>query len=430
MGEEDEKTEELSRLSRDIPNLIRDIEKIKSRREGIIDATKARFNVFTILLQAHDEVRLHTRFITSMLDGSKDASHGCGTLFLKLFLEILDNKPPIKNSTKDVNVELISPFISLLEDDKEFESIHKEYHTGDKGNIDILIKVKNAAIAIENKIYAGEQEKQLSGYSEYLKRTKKSAKYLFFLTLQGHDAVSNSDEPCFKISYREHIIPWLDLCLEKTYSYQNINSVIGQYKKVVQQLLSNNPFEEEDMKEIKELIGKNPGIVKYIGEISVCVEKLKWECEERFIKILEQANFGLKSVPRDEAKDDCINYSVDLNNSFFTENKLTPTLQIQHIFSNECILSFGIVTDNPQEKVSNQVNGVLEKIERLLSENHNLFHKDENCWWPAGYICFGKDKDIFQLNWLSDSNLLENSAKECSKEINDCIEIIKKCLPE
>ena len=257
MSEEDKKTEELSKLSREIPNLIRDIEKIKSKRDGIIDATKDKFNVFTILLQAHDEVRLHTRFITAMLDGSKNASHGCGTLFLKLFLEILDNRPPTRFPAKDVNVEPNPIFKSLLNNDKIFKSIHKEYHTGDKGNIDILIKFNDAMLAIENKINAKEQEDQLLCYSEYLNRHK-SENNLFFLTLRGHDAVSNSDKLYWKISYQEHIIPWLDTCLEKTYRYPNINSVISQYKKVVQQLLSNNSFEEEDMKEIKKLIEKNP----------------------------------------------------------------------------------------------------------------------------------------------------------------------------
>lgn len=430
MGEEDKKIAELSRLSRDIPNLTRGIEKIKSRREGIIDATKARFNVFTIILQAHDEVRLHTRFITAMLDGSKDASHGCGTLFLKLFLEILDNKPPIKNSTKDVNVEPISPFTSLLENDKEFESIHKEYHTGDKGNIDILIKFKDAILAIENKIYAGEQENQLLGYFEYLERIHKSKKYLFFLTLRGHDAVSSKDKSYFKISYQDHIIPWLDICLEKTYCYPNINSVISQYKKVVQQLLSNNSFEEEDMKEIKELIGKNPSIVKYLSEIKDCIEEVKKEYREKFIEKLAEKVSGFNHTIN-YTSGDMINYCIVSDNKFFEENNLTLLFEVEGVFSNNSQSYIGVAYSSQEPKeLLGEVKTIVNNIKDRLSREQNYFEPTE--WWPAGGIYIAIDNNILTQEWLfntlSNPDSINRQAAKYADEISRYIRIIEECV--
>lgn len=427
MGEEDKKIAELSRLSRDIPNLIRGIEKIKSRREGIIDATKARFNVFTILLQAHDEVRLHTRFITAMLDGSKHASHGCGTLFLRLFLKTID-----KINVDGVNVGLIHQFTSLLEDDKEFESIHKEYHTGDKGNIDILIMLKDAAIAIENKIYAGEQENQLLGYSEYLRdRTNKSSKYLLFLTLEGHNADSSGDKSYFKISYQKHIIPWLDLCLEKTYSYPNINSVILQYKKVVQQLLSNNSFEEEDMKEIKELIEKNPAIVKYLCEISKCVEDVKKEYQGKFIAKLAEKVPGLNPASNWESPSgDMINFCIASSNNFFKDNNLTLLLDIHGAFSNNSQSYIGVAYSQNSQKLSGEAKAIVNNIKNRLFSEQNYF--EPNKWWPAGGNEIAKDNNILTQEWLfnmlSNPDSINRQATEYADEIKRYIRIIEDCV--
>lgn len=399
-----------------IEMLFKEVSHISREYEKMAKLSGENFNIFETLNLATAEVRLHSAILAEFLNPK--GSHGQDDLFLDLFVKQLGITD---FDTKSARVEV----------EKHIGQINCDYTEG--GRIDIFLQDRTKkCIMIENKIHAGDQEKQLVRYhNAYPEAT------LFYLTLNGEKptAYSTNDgkicEDEYKtLSYKYDIINWLETCKKEAVSLPIIRETITQYINHLKSLTEQTTMEK--MKdEIKKLIRKNPEIAEHACVIKTCVEEVKRECQEKFIDILKQANFSFKSASPHEVKDGAINYYVDLNNSFFTENEyLTPTLQIQDIFKNECRLSFGIVIDNPREKVSNQVNGVLEKIELLLSKNRNLFHKDENGWWPAGSIYIGKDKDIFQLNWLSDSNLLENSAKECAKEINDWIEKIKKLLPK
>ena len=401
-----------------IEMLFKEVSHISREYEKMAKLSGENFNIFKTLNLATAEVRLHSAILAEFLNSK--GSHGQDDLFFDLFVKQLK----ITNfDTKSASVEL----------EKHIGKTNSDYTEG--GRIDIFLQDRTKkSIMIENKIHAGDQEKQLVRYhNAYPEAT------LFYLTLYGEKptAYSTNDgeirEDEYKtLSYKYDIINWLDACKKEAVSLPIIRETITQYINLLKYLTGQTTMEK--MKdEIKKLIRKNPEIAEHACVIKTCVDEVKSECQEKFIKILEQANVGLKSEFRNEVGGNGINYYVDLNNSFFRENKFLKLIfQIQDIFSNKCILRFGIITmeDKPRKKVSNQVNGVLEKIERELRADHNYFPKDENGWWPAGGIYIGKDKDIFQLNWLSDSNLLENSAKECSKEINDCIEIIKKCLPE
>ena len=410
-------------LSPVISNLISGIEKIRSKRDGFLDATKAKFNVFTILLNAHDEVRLHTRFITAMLDGSKDATHGCGTLFLKLFLETLGRVGCECN-----NPEEIPAFAKLLSDDNNFEFIAKEYHTS-QGNIDILIHLQGTVIAIENKIWAREQESQLFRYSEYLETIRKEKKFLFFLTLDGHNASSNQNKKYFKISYCKHIIPWLDLCLENTYSYPNINAVIAQYKKVVQFLLKNS-FEEEDMEEIKKLVEKNPAIVKYSEEINNCVSKIKKDYEKLFFKSLfpKDPELDIDSL---RSPDGGLYYDIDSSNNFFKNNGLVLTVAIDSIFTAACSFYMGVVNPSGKE-LPEDVKAKIEHIQTTLKENLACGRFNPQ-FWPAGAYCIVPDGTInmeWLCNALSTPDFMEQRMDEYARKINEFIKITEDACPQ
>lgn len=98
-------------------------------------------NVFTILRSAHEEVGLHSRFIAFLLDPEGD--HGQGDLFLRLFMEEC-GLPGFEIDTKSAQVRC------------EYE------------NIDIYITDGSKHIIIENKIWAGDQEKQIERYIEVI----------------------------------------------------------------------------------------------------------------------------------------------------------------------------------------------------------------------------------------------------------------------
>jgi len=109
------------------------------------------FNIFSILLNPFDEVKLHSRFIFELLNPK--GRHGYGTLFLEKFLEILE-------------IELMN-----LDGIRVFNERKK---------IDILIENNNKAIVIENKVWAPDQDKQLMRYYDKMEAEGKKDVWLIY----------------------------------------------------------------------------------------------------------------------------------------------------------------------------------------------------------------------------------------------------------
>ena len=109
------------------------------------------YNLFSILSIERYELK-HSALIANLLDPK--GSHGCGDAFLRAFFEI---------ALKD----LAYPF-----EDCTPPHSYTEYYTGPiagdtGGRIDILVKSSHYGLIIENKIYAGDQDKQLTRYDNY-----------------------------------------------------------------------------------------------------------------------------------------------------------------------------------------------------------------------------------------------------------------------
>ena len=103
------------------------------------------FNLFTTLLKASDEVRLHSRFLNFLLN--PNGEHCQGSLFLDLFLEKCG----------------LADFL-----DTSNTSVFAEYNS-----IDLYLTDGNNHIIIENKIWAGDQQKQIKRYIETIKEENK-----------------------------------------------------------------------------------------------------------------------------------------------------------------------------------------------------------------------------------------------------------------
>lgn len=97
------------------------------------------YSLMNALLKKTDEVNLHSNFIYSMINPK--SSHYCGNIFLKYFLEAI-NEPD---------------FINLND-----ARVHKEV-----GKIDLLIEDGEKVIIIENKLRAPDQKHQISRYIKY-----------------------------------------------------------------------------------------------------------------------------------------------------------------------------------------------------------------------------------------------------------------------
>lgn len=197
------------------------------------------FNIFNVLGVSTDEVRLHSSFLAELLNVKGD--HGLRTAFLQLFVEQI--------GFQDFKCD-------------ENTLVKKEYWIGRKtemsgGYIDILLESSNGkAIIIENKIYAGDQENQLFRYYEYAKNRYKTDNFkLIYLTLDGHEPDKTSvgelqlEKDYVLISYKEHIMQWLDKCLYKSVRHPLIRETINQYIDVIKQLttMENNTVQEQEL---------------------------------------------------------------------------------------------------------------------------------------------------------------------------------------
>ena len=110
-----------------------------------------------------------------------DGSHGQGTVFLRLFLEEIDR------GDKDC-IRKRSSYEPL-----EQCSVYTEYATSKRRLIDIVLKLGNMWIGIENKPWAHEQPEQIQHYLSFLQQKDPRACVLY-LSGSGEDAKTIEDD--------------------------------------------------------------------------------------------------------------------------------------------------------------------------------------------------------------------------------------------
>ena len=244
-----------------------DIEKFESMLKQIkvlsdkLEVKKLRgnndYNLFLALFDASDEVRLHSRFICSLLD--PNSPHYQKELFLELFIKACGLEDFGLNS--------------------QIAKVYKEYE-----NIDIYMTDGTKHIILENKIYAGDQEAQIKRYIKTIQQENgnEAEIYVLFLSPQGRKPsdysldglkikdgrISNEkgvEIAKFKaISYDKEITAWLDLCLDETRNLTNLSIVISQYKNVIEKIYGKYKGVQMDANEISKIILENYDIVEEI----------------------------------------------------------------------------------------------------------------------------------------------------------------------
>ena len=210
------------------------------------------YNLFRILSIERYELK-HSALIANLLDPK--GSHGCGDAFLRAFFEIA-----LK--------ERAYPF-----EDCTLPHSYTEYYTGPivgdtGGRIDILVKSSRYGLIIENKIYAGDQDKQLTRYDNYGKKTLGAGKYLLaYLTLYGYDASKEStstksaEEVAYlRLSYAEDILRWLGQCVRLADNKPLVRESLNQYIRTIKQLTYQD-MNQEDIQKIIDLAVDHPEVV-------------------------------------------------------------------------------------------------------------------------------------------------------------------------
>ena len=176
-----------------VTELLRKAEELRKEAEEQNSKTGESFNLLQSARVRRDSELMHSSLIASLLD--PNGKHGQGDKFLTLFLE----------QAKIAGI------------DTEKAKVYTEYYLGDYGRADILIKSGNAAVVIENKLYARDQPRQLRRYQEYFDKKECAPIRLIYLTPEGREPSEDSrgkivPKSVITISYVSDIVDWLKRC--------------------------------------------------------------------------------------------------------------------------------------------------------------------------------------------------------------------------
>lgn len=171
-------------------------------------------------------------------------NHGQGDIFLKEFVKTFYEK--------DIEI-------------KQIENVCEKVITKNR-RIDVYIELKDLTIAIENKIWADDQNNQLRDYSNFLERKSQGNYQLLYLNPYGLEPKSKSIDNTLKeslisqnklkiIGYKQDIIPlinnWLVIC-----EADNVSHFLKEFKKYLEiKFLGKNTLNMS--KELREIIYSN-----------------------------------------------------------------------------------------------------------------------------------------------------------------------------
>jgi ribosomal protein S8 len=193
--------------------LLEKLKILNLKYEKLNENNSDKFNIFSILLKSSDEVNLHSKFIYELLNSN--GSHQKNNIFLNLFIE-------------EINSELA-------------DSIVTEELTADreKSNIDILLKSKNQAIIIENKISTQDHSNQLSRYLNIIKKEGYEEKNISLIYLTLFNEEPNEEKVrdiTINLTYETNIKNWIEQCIKEVPTIPTLRETLVQYLMLVKSL--------------------------------------------------------------------------------------------------------------------------------------------------------------------------------------------------
>lgn len=216
-----------------------DQQRLHQKAQGVND-----YNIISSLLKPHDEVRLHSRFIYSLIN--PNSLHYQNTVFLEKFLSVLGVE-------KEFDLESTEVFL-------EYE------------NIDLYCTDGEKHLIIENKIYAKDQKEQIKRYIEtinsdnhihhddiivvYLSISRESPTERSLGTNENGYKIDSSKDVCYLIgksdglkkaryinmNYRpsknkeSEILEWINLCRQQSIKLNSVSSALDCYESIVSKL--------------------------------------------------------------------------------------------------------------------------------------------------------------------------------------------------
>ncbi len=185
------------------------------------------YNPLLVIRSQSDEVRLHSRIIHSLLDTR--GKHYQGSLFLEPFLKVLD----LADFFMDLNKVLVK---------------------AEWNHIDLYISDNDKHIIIENKIYAGDGDKQIERYINTLIKNGVDCENIavVYLSIDDRDIAPHSlgkwannkeylvwDNKKIRYknaTYKKDILSWIESCQSKAKNITNLYATLEFYKKCVENI--------------------------------------------------------------------------------------------------------------------------------------------------------------------------------------------------
>ena len=237
------------------------------------------YNLFRVIDMTSNETSIHSAFLADLL--SPTGMHGMGDIFLKLFVEQINQEIDFKTETAHVERE---KYIGIV-----------KKNTG--GRLDILVEDSSGnSIIIENKIYASDQKNQMIRYYNYAQnRYHDSGNYiLLYLSLDGeiHNEAKTAstlirNKHYYTISYEKDIIEWLERCREKATNKPLIREGISHYINLIK-YLTHQTLNKEMETEMQNLILSNPNYIRSIRVIKDAIELAEINLQEKFWRELKR----------------------------------------------------------------------------------------------------------------------------------------------
>ncbi len=374
------------------------------------------FNIFTILLDATDEVKLHSQFLYTLLN--PEGSHKKKNKFLEGFLNVL----------KIENFDLAEV------------RVHKEYK-----NIDIIIKNSKQAIIIENKIWAGDQDKQIERYYDTISKEGVKDIRIIYLSLDGREPPENSlgwlrnDQILDKIltiaSYKNDINRWIEECIKSSALHATLRETLCQYQKLIAEITGTTMNKEEYL-EIIELLAENDNIVQ-AHKITSNWNHVKWHIEWAFwidfekviaqeYKILETQKYSNDLLTR------VVYYARNRNPWYGIMFEIAQKENLKFCILIERSLSdvyYGltILDNNHKREISDDKR--FDQIAELLKESTE-WHREK--FWIGGnflaprinFEIFGNEETIKLIN----KDVREKFIRQNWEKIKDFIEECRKLI--
>lgn len=252
-----------------LTQLFNEIHLLIEKHEQIYREKGENYNLFQVINMTSDETKVHSAMIADLLNPK--GLHQMGDIFLKLFINKLKQQLKL-----DKDFEFSNP---TVECEKHIGAISENKDAG--GRIDIYISDKNHHIAIENKIYATDQENQLLRYYNYLEPNPGGNKVLLYLSLYGdvsdiEKTTGNNQikdgKDFFTISYSEFILNWLEECRVKAIDKPLIREGITHYRNLIRILTHQM---ENEKNELIELIKENPKYICYLPKYKDAIKEVE-----------------------------------------------------------------------------------------------------------------------------------------------------------